>query len=335
MDLVAVASAVATLALDVLDDRAFDVLATSRGSFARLSDAGLACVRERAAAMRLSAAQASLSSVRRARHVGLSNCLVHDAGKKRSNYSPERLALGLDLRDMAALCLLVESLDGVQGAVFELERQRSADALSAVAKILAAHSLPAAGSDAALLLGPDDVPRARAAIRTAAHVIGGDPSSAAASPTLATISGQDALRALRDNLQLLQPEQPARREASAARPVPTPPAMPEALTEHAMEDRSAPQRPPPPGFAPLSPERRAPLPAPASPRVRAVDRPDAAAVGGKRKRAARAPALPARSRPGSAGAAPNRAPLAGVADASCNQGRQGSILAFFVRKSGQ
>lgn len=312
-ELVDVARAFASLALNLLDVSAFELLVTSRSSLALLSEAGLNSLRARAAAMRLpSCAQAAVSVVRRARHVGLSNSLVREAGKKRAEHSPERIAVGLDARDMAALCRLVESLDAVQDAAFKAEGTRSA-ILHTMVNVLLAHSMPQAGSDAALRISMGDVLLARAAVRAAAAALGNHSSPTTYHCLAAGESrraGELALRLLRDSLPVYQ-----QTELRAERP--ELPSLPPPTAAPVLEDQPCRQLLAP-GFVPLSPEGCLGAASPKAPRERALD-----SEAGRCKR----PRGPA----GKKRAMAKRTALAGVTESACNrrQHEGEGILAYF------
>ncbi|KAG8467708.1 hypothetical protein KFE25_006760 [Diacronema lutheri] len=333
-----VVRALASLALDLLDTAAFELLTMLAVSPARLSSAGLACVRERAAQTRLAAAQVAVSCVRRARHVGLSNCVVRDEGAKCSTFSPERLAFGLDQRDMAALCRLIHGLDAVQDAALEASTQP--DAARLITDALLAHALPQAGSDAALASTPGAVPRARAAVRAAAAAavlgaerereLSGEPHPSMTSMTV----GQRVLLALRENLPMAQRGTTTRELAvphlAASPPAPAPAqctAAPRVVHATAADAQLLPPRPP--GFVPFSPpdRRDAAVISPVAVHAHVPSRPGGAGALAKRARPA-----------GGAGASappPARAALLSVTARDANAGggtARGSILAFFPKR---
>jgi hypothetical protein len=252
-ELVSVLHALASLALDVRNDGALEILITSPASFARVSVAGRSALRSRAAASRVSTAQVAISVVRRAVHAGLSNCLVNNAGAKRECYSPERLAVGASPHDMAALCRLVESLDRIIDAMLELALPAAAASAgpllaSRLAEVLLACGLSAAGNDAMIVLGSDDLLRARAVVRTAAEAVAVDSSaSGGAWHGSRPMQGADVLRAVRDLLPAPDPRSRAAAEEAAQPQTPPPPPGREETAAVAL-------LPPPPGFMPLSPE---------------------------------------------------------------------------------
>ncbi|KAJ1620083.1 hypothetical protein T492DRAFT_1080423 [Pavlovales sp. CCMP2436] len=249
VELAGLLRAVATLAINITDEAAFVLLATSAASIARLTPSGLAATRERAGSVNLSLPQAALSLVRRAKPQ-LSNCIIRDLGNKRAIYSPERVAFGLGSRDMSALCRLVECIDALQDLALDFEpaaHRRSA--AFCMADTLLALALPAARSEAALVLGRDDRLRVRATVLAAAAAASGAALLDAPEPARLTV-GQRALRALRDQLpRLHETSMPDAGHGDGGLPVSPGPAAADAAPQPEMHLPLL----PPPGFRPLTP----------------------------------------------------------------------------------